>query len=130
MLNRQHNDMGAQYRSAIFYTDGEQKKAAERVKTQWDKSGKFNRPITTEIAPATKFYPAEEYHQRYLVKNPGGCTCHVLREPRRPSLAEIAARESRSRREGTWHQLSCVGRPGGRGGTTLQRGRATHHRDH
>ncbi len=79
-LNRQHNDVGTQYRSAIFYTSGEQKKAAERVKTQWDKSGKFNRPITTEIAPATKFYPAEEYHQKYLVKHPGGYTCHVLRD--------------------------------------------------
>ena len=79
-LNRQHNDVGTQYRSAIFYTSGEQKKAAERVKTQWDKSGKFNRPITTEITPATAFYPAEEYHQKYLVKNPGGYTCHVLRD--------------------------------------------------
>jgi peptide methionine sulfoxide reductase msrA/msrB len=79
-LNRQHNDVGTQYRSAIFYTSDEQNKAAERVKAQWDKSGKFNRPITTEIAPATKFYPAEEYHQKYLVKNPGGYTCHVLRD--------------------------------------------------
>jgi len=79
-LNRQHNDVGTQYRSAIFYASEGQKKAAERVKTQWDKSGKFNRPITTEIAPATKFYPAEEYHQKYLVKHPGGYTCHVLRD--------------------------------------------------
>jgi len=79
-LNRQHNDVGTQYRSAIFYASEEQKKAAERVKAQWDKSGKFNRPITTEIAPATKFYPAEEYHQKYLVKHPGGYTCHVLRD--------------------------------------------------
>jgi methionine-S-sulfoxide reductase len=79
-LNRQHNDVGTQYRSAIFYASEEQKKAAERVKAQWDKSGKFNRPITTEMAPATKFYPAEEYHQKYLVKHPGGYTCHVLRD--------------------------------------------------
>ena len=79
-LNRQHNDVGTQYRSAIFYASEEQEKAAERVKAQWDKSGKFNRPITTEIAPATKFYPAEEYHQKYLVKHPGGYTCHVLRD--------------------------------------------------
>jgi peptide methionine sulfoxide reductase msrA/msrB len=79
-LNRQHNDVGTQYRSAIFYTGEEQKKTAARVKNRWDKSGKFNRPITTEITPATKFYRAEEYHQKYLVKNPGGYTCHVLRD--------------------------------------------------
>jgi peptide methionine sulfoxide reductase msrA/msrB len=80
-LNRQHNDVGTQYRSAIFYTSDEQKQTAERVKTRWAKSGKFTRPITTEIAPAGKFYDAEEYHQKYLVKNPGGYTCHVLRDP-------------------------------------------------
>ncbi len=79
-LNRQHNDVGTQYRSAIFYTTEEQKRTAESVKTQWDKSGKFGRPITTEITPASKFYSAEEYHQKYLVKNPGGYTCHVLRD--------------------------------------------------
>jgi peptide methionine sulfoxide reductase msrA/msrB len=79
-LNRQHNDVGAQYRSAIFYTSEAQKQTAMRVKAQWDKSGKFNRPITTEITQATTFYPAEEYHQKYLMKNPGGYTCHVLRD--------------------------------------------------
>jgi peptide methionine sulfoxide reductase msrA/msrB len=78
-LNRQHHDVGTQYRSAIFYTSDIEKQTAERVKRQWGKSGKFSRPITTEIMPATKFYPAEEYHQNYLVKNPGGYTCHVLR---------------------------------------------------
>src|SRR6266566_835228 len=79
-LNRQHNDVGTQYRSAIFYTSEAQKKSAESVKARWDKSGKFKRPITTEITPASKFYSAEEYHQKYLVKNPGGYTCHVLRD--------------------------------------------------
>jgi len=79
-LNRQHNDVGTQYRSAIFYTSEAQKQSAERVKARWDKSGKFNRPITTEITAATKFYSAEEYHQKYLVKHPGGYTCHVLRD--------------------------------------------------
>src|SRR5437867_5560064 len=62
-LNRQHNDVGMQYRSAIFYTSEAQKETAERVKAQWDKSGKFSRPITTEITPATKLYSAEEFHQ-------------------------------------------------------------------
>jgi len=77
-LNRQHNDVGTQYRSAIFYASEAQRQAAERVKRE--QSGKFKRPITTEIAPATKFYSAEDYHQKYLVKNPGGYTCHVLRD--------------------------------------------------
>src|SRR5689334_12671088 len=79
-LNRQHNDVGTQYRSAIFYTSEAQKKTAEAVKAKWDKSGKFNRPITTEITAAEKFYSAEEYHQKYLVNHPGGYTCHVLRD--------------------------------------------------
>jgi peptide methionine sulfoxide reductase msrA/msrB len=79
-LNRQHNDVGTQYRSAIFYTSPAQKETAERVKTERDKSGKFRRPITTEITAAGKFYSAEDYHQKYLVKNPGGYTCHVLRD--------------------------------------------------
>src|SRR5208337_939031 len=61
-LNRQHNDVGTQYRSAIFFNSAEQKQVAERVKARWDKSGKFNRPITTEITAATTFYSAEEYH--------------------------------------------------------------------
>lgn len=78
-LNRQHNDVGTQYRSAIFYTSETQKQTAEQVKLAWDKSGKLTRPITTEITAATPFYSAEEYHQHYLVKNPGGYTCHVLR---------------------------------------------------
>jgi len=78
-LNRQHNDVGTQYRSAIFYTSDAQRQTAESVKARWGKSGKFSRPITTEITAATKFYSAEEYHQKYLVKNPGGYTCHALR---------------------------------------------------
>jgi len=79
-LNRQHGDVGTQYRSAIFVTNDGQRQTAERVKTEWDKSGKLSRPITTEITPATTFYPAEEYHQKYLLKNPGGYTCHILRD--------------------------------------------------
>ena len=79
-LNRQHNDVGTQYRSAIFYTSEAQKQTAERVKQRWAKSGKFSRPITTEVTAAGTFYSAEEYHQKYLVKHPGGYTCHVLRD--------------------------------------------------
>ncbi len=79
-LNQQHNDIGTQYRSAIFFTSEDQKTTAERVKAQVEKSGKFKRPIVTEITKASEFYPAEDYHQKYLVKNPGGYTCHVLRD--------------------------------------------------
>ena len=79
-LNQQHNDKGTQYRSAIFYTSDEQKLIAEAVKAQVAKSGKWKRPIVTEITKASGFYPAEVYHQKYLVKNPGGYTCHYLRD--------------------------------------------------
>jgi peptide methionine sulfoxide reductase msrA/msrB len=78
-LNRQHNDVGTQYRSAIFYTSEEQRKTAEQVKAELDKSHKWIRPIVTEITKASEFYPAEDYHQKYLVKNPAGYNCHVLR---------------------------------------------------
>jgi peptide methionine sulfoxide reductase msrA/msrB len=78
-LNRQHNDVGSQYRSAIFYTSEAQRITAERVLARWDKSGKFPRRIVTEITKAGPFYDAEEYHQDYLKKHPDGYTCHYLR---------------------------------------------------
>jgi methionine-S-sulfoxide reductase len=79
-LNRQGNDVGSQYRSAIFYHSPAQKETAERVKSEVDRSGKWKKPVATEITPAAEFYSAEEYHQDYLVKNPGGYTCHWLRD--------------------------------------------------
>jgi peptide methionine sulfoxide reductase msrA/msrB len=78
--NRQGNDIGTQYRSAIFVTSPEQRKLAEAVKARVDASGKWRSPIVTEISEAGPFTRAEEYHQKYLVKNPGGYTCHYLRE--------------------------------------------------
>ncbi len=78
-LNRQENDIGNQYRSAIFYTSEEQKQTALKVKEEVDKSGKWKKPVVTEITKATTFYPAEEYHQDYLQKNPSGYMCHYLR---------------------------------------------------
>lgn len=78
--NQQHNDIGTQYRSAIFYTSPEQKATAERVIKELTAAGRFRRPIVTEVTKAGEFYPAEDYHQDYLVKNPGGYNCHVLRE--------------------------------------------------
>jgi peptide methionine sulfoxide reductase msrA/msrB len=78
--NRQGNDVGSQYRSAIFYTSPEQKLVAEQVKAEVDKSGKWKKPVVTEIVPAGAFTPAEDYHQDYLEKNPGGYTCHYVRD--------------------------------------------------
>jgi peptide methionine sulfoxide reductase msrA/msrB len=78
--NRQGNDVGTQYRSAIFYTSEAQRKTAEEVKAKLDKSGKWKSPIVTEIKAAGAFTPAEGYHQDYLVKHPGGYTCHYLRD--------------------------------------------------
>ena len=78
-VNRQGNDVGTSYRSAIFYHDAEQRQAAERVKAKVDKSGAWKRPVVTEIVPAKTFWTAEEYHQDYLKKNPGGYTCHYVR---------------------------------------------------
>jgi peptide-methionine (S)-S-oxide reductase len=75
-LNRQGPDVGSQYRSAIFYHSPEQKQTAEKSKAQLSASGRFSRPIVTEITPASAFYPAEDYHQRYLEKR-GLASCHV-----------------------------------------------------
>ncbi|MEO8033083.1 MAG: peptide-methionine (S)-S-oxide reductase MsrA [Acidobacteriota bacterium] len=77
--NRQGNDMGSSYRSAIFYHDEEQRQIAEKVKARVDKSGAWKRPVVTEIVPAKKFWTAEAYHQDYLQKNPHGYTCHYVR---------------------------------------------------
>jgi peptide methionine sulfoxide reductase msrA/msrB len=77
--NRQGNDIGTQYRSAIFYHTEEQRAAAERMKALVDQSGKWRKPVVTEIVPAGPFYPAEDYHQDYLQKHRGGYTCHFVR---------------------------------------------------
>jgi peptide methionine sulfoxide reductase msrA/msrB len=79
-LNRQGNDVGTQYRSAIFFHDEEQRRVAERVKAEVDKSGKWPAKVVTQIVPAGAFYPAEGYHQDYLQKHPDGYTCHYLRD--------------------------------------------------
>jgi peptide methionine sulfoxide reductase msrA/msrB len=79
-LNQQGNDVGTQYRSAIFYTTPAQKQTAEQVKARIEKSGHWKHPIVTVIVPAPKFERAEEDHQDYLQKHPGGYTCHYLRE--------------------------------------------------
>lgn len=67
-FNRQGPDIGTQYRSAVFFHTPEQEKVAARSKEELSRSGRLARPIATEISPAGQFFPAEEYHQRYLEK--------------------------------------------------------------
>lgn len=79
-VNQQGNDIGSQYRSEIFYLNESQKKDAEEIKARVDKSKQWKKPIVTAITAAGEFYSAEEYHQDYLQKNPGGYTCHWNRK--------------------------------------------------
>src|SRR5262249_55026060 len=75
-VNRQGPDFGTQYRTAIFFHTPEQEEKARKSKQALEASGKFRRPIATEITPAGKFWRAEEYHQRYLDKR-GAASCHI-----------------------------------------------------
>lgn len=77
--NQQGNDIGTQYRSAVFYLDGEQKRTTEEVIRTVDASGEWGAPVATEVVPFKEFWRAEDYHQNYLVKHPHGYTCHYLR---------------------------------------------------
>jgi peptide methionine sulfoxide reductase msrA/msrB len=78
--NQQGNDRGSQYRSAIFVTSPAQREAAERAKKKVQESRRWRAPIVTEIVDAGPFTPAEDYHQKYLDKHPGGYTCHFMRD--------------------------------------------------
>lgn len=84
--NQQGPDIGSQYRSVVFYHDSDQKVAAEKSRTLLEKSRVFKDDIVTEINPATDFYAAETYHQKYLKKNPKGYCSHHLQSHR---IAEI-----------------------------------------
>lgn len=77
-LNQQGNDIGASYRSAIFYENEEEKREAEKFISIVNKSKRWQNPVVTTLEPLTKFYNAEEYHQDYLQKNIGGYTCHAI----------------------------------------------------
>lgn len=77
--NRQGNDIGTSYRSAIFYLNEEQKHTAEAVIKTVDASGEWEAKVVTEVVPFREFWRAEEYHQKYLVKHPHGYTCHYIR---------------------------------------------------
>lgn len=76
-VNRQGNDSGSSYRSAIFYQDAAEKTEAAEIIDFVNQSGKWSSPVVTRLEALDVFYDAEDYHQDYLVKNPGGYTCHV-----------------------------------------------------
>ena len=79
-LNQQGNDRGSQYRSAIFYTKDNQEIIAKEIIQLVNQSSSWNTPIVTEINKFDVFYPAEESHQKYLIKNPDGYSCHFVRK--------------------------------------------------
>ncbi len=78
-VDRQGNDRGASYRSAIFFQDGEEQQAAEQFIEVVNASGRWPNPVVTQLEPFTRAWAAEEYHQDYLEKNPNGYTCHFER---------------------------------------------------
>lgn len=78
--NRQGNDVGTSYRSAVFYRDDAQKAIIENVIDEVNEIGRFENPVVTTVALEKEFYDAEEYHQNYLKKNPHGYTCHFERD--------------------------------------------------
>jgi peptide-methionine (S)-S-oxide reductase len=77
--NRQGNDIGTSYRSAIFYTSEEQKEIAEKIIKAANESGYWDKPVVTELSPAGDFWEAEPEHQDYLERYPDGYTCHFVR---------------------------------------------------
>ena len=79
-VNRQGNDVGTSYRSAVFYRDEAQKEIIENVIDEVSENGRFENPVVTTVALEKEFYDAEEYHQNYLQKNPNGYTCHFERD--------------------------------------------------
>lgn len=79
-VDRQGNDRGSQYRSAVFYHSEEQRATAEKVKARVDASGAWGAPAATQIVPFTGWFRAEEFHQDYLQRIPDGYTCHFLRD--------------------------------------------------
>jgi len=81
-LNRQGNDVGTQYRSAIFYHDETQQQAAVEVIDEWTRRQMWHNPIVTELAPLETFYPAEAYHQDYFANNPMQPYCQIVVAPK------------------------------------------------
>jgi peptide-methionine (S)-S-oxide reductase len=88
-LNRQGNDKGTQYRSAIFTHSNEQKEIAEKVKKELDESGAFRDKLVTEITPLGKYYKAEDYHQNYFRRNPGQGYCAYVIAPKMDKFRKV-----------------------------------------
>jgi peptide-methionine (S)-S-oxide reductase len=87
--NRQGNDIGTQYRSAIFYLDDEQKRSAEQIIAKVDAENWWPNPVVTEVSSASTFYPAEDYHQYYYANNPNQPYCMAVAAPK---VAKIRAK--------------------------------------
>ena len=92
-LNRQGNDIGPQYRSAIFYHNKEQKEMAEKYKKDLDAVGVFDQPIVTAIEPFTIFYPAEDYHKNYYLRNPAQSYCYYIIKPKMDKLKQVFSKK-------------------------------------
>jgi peptide-methionine (S)-S-oxide reductase len=95
-LNRQGGDVGTQYRSAIFYHNPEQERAAREVIAEIEREAVYDAPLVTEVVPLTVFYPGEEYHQDYFLRNPGQGYCRAVIAPkvakfRKEHLARLKA---------------------------------------
>lgn len=91
-LNRQGNDVGSQYRSAIFYHTPAQKAEADKIVSELSRDNAFADPIVTEVVPATEFYIAERYHQEYFQNNPNQPYCHYVVAPKVAKFREKFAR--------------------------------------
>jgi peptide-methionine (S)-S-oxide reductase len=81
-LNRQGNDIGSSYRSAIFYHSDAQRQTAEEIIKEVNEAGIYDKPIVTEVTPFDKFYPAEDYHQEYFANNPAQPYCASVVAPK------------------------------------------------
>ena len=96
-LNRQGDDVGTQYRSAIFYHNVEQKRLAEEYKTKLDSSGIYSSPVVTEITPYTNFYKAEDYHQNYFNNHQNQPYCRLVIQPKLDKFTKIFKDKLKSR---------------------------------
>ena len=95
-LNRQGNDVGTQYRSAIFHHNDEQKQIAEKSKKELEDRHVFGGPIVTEIVPLIKFYPAEEYHKKYYDQNKNAPYCRFVIDPKVEKMLKQYGNELKS----------------------------------
>ena len=98
-LNRQGNDIGTSYRSAIFYHSDEQKRVAEEVIAEFNAEGIYDKPIVTEVTAFDKFWPAEDYHQEYFANNPNQPYCSAVVAPKVAKFRQKFASRLKSRTE-------------------------------